>query len=420
MHWIFSSRPAPRWLHTAAWACAALPAFASAQPFAPAPATTLRDAFAQIWALQPEQAAAATRREAGQARREAAQRWTPEPPALEAGLKSDRLTGNDGAREIEAGVSVPLWLPGERGLTQAHADAEGQAQETRLRATQWRLAGQLREAWWGLQAALLEQQAARGRADSAAQLARDVARRVAAGDLSRADQNLADGAVATAQAEVAEAGAAVVQARQALASLGVVAPEAAATAEPLPAPGADLSPAADHPALAELDDRARVARQAQDLAAVQKGANPELTLLAGRERGARGESYGHSLTFGIRVPLGSSSGYRAKVATASAERIEVEQARVLEANRLAADIAGARARMAAAEAVAAAAARRLALAEQTRGFFDKSFRLGESDLPTRLRVELEAAEAERQSARARVGMQHAISTLRQALGLLPQ
>jgi cobalt-zinc-cadmium efflux system outer membrane protein len=114
-----------------------------------------------------------------------------------------------------------------------------------------------------------------------------------------------------------------------------------------------------------------------------------------------------------------ASGYRAKVASASAERIEVEQARVLEANRLAADIAGARARMAAAEAVATAAARRLELAQQTRGFFDKSFRLGESDLPTRLRVELEAAEAERQSARARVGLQHAISTLRQALGLLP-
>ena len=420
MHWKFSNRPAARWLCTTALAWAVLPALSVAQPVAPTPVTSLAEAFAQAWALQPDQAAAAMRREAGQARREAAQRWTPEPPALEAGLKSDRLTGNDGAREIEAGVSVPLWLPGERGLTQAHADAESQAQETRLRAAQWRLAGQLREAWWGLQAALLEQQATRGRADSAAQLARDVARRVTAGDLSRADQNQADGAVATAQAEMAEAGAAVVLARQALASLGVAPPEAAAGAEPLPVPSSDPSPAADHPALVELDDRARVARQAQDLAAVQKRANPELTLLAGRERGVRGESYGHSLTVGIRIPLGSASGYRAKVATASAERIEVEQARVLEANRLAADIAGARARMAAAEAVAAAAARRLALAEQTRGFFDKSFRLGESDLPTRLRVELEAAEAERQSARARVGMQHAISTLRQALGLLPQ
>ncbi|HVR52670.1 MAG TPA: transporter, partial [Pseudorhodoferax sp.] len=87
---------------------------------------------------------------------------------------------------------------------------------------------------------------------------------------------------------------------------------------------------------------------------------------------------------------------------------------------LQADAAVARARLAAAQAVATAAARRQALAQQTRGFFETSFRLGETDLPNRLRVELEAYEAERQSARARVAVHQAISTLRQALGLLPQ
>ena len=55
-----------------------------------------------------------------------------------------------------------------------------------------------------------------------------------------------------------------------------------------------------------------------------------------------------------------------------------------------------------------------------RSFFEKSFRLGESDLPTRLRIELEAVEAERQSTRARIDLAAAISALRQALGLLPE
>ena len=72
-----------------------------------------------------------------------------------------------------------------------------------------------------------------------------------------------------------------------------------------------------------------------------------------------------------------------------------------------------------AQAGAQAATRRAELARETRGFFDKSFRLGESDLPTRLRVELDAAEAERQSARARLAVQQAVSALRQALGQLP-
>jgi cobalt-zinc-cadmium efflux system outer membrane protein len=68
----------------------------------------------------------------------------------------------------------------------------------------------------------------------------------------------------------------------------------------------------------------------------------------------------------------------------------------------------------------AAAEKRAQLARESRGFFDKSFRLGESDLPTRLRIELEAVEAERQSTRARIELAAAISALRQALGLLPE
>ncbi|HOB94157.1 MAG TPA: transporter, partial [Aquabacterium sp.] len=64
--------------------------------------------------------------------------------------------------------------------------------------------------------------------------------------------------------------------------------------------------------------------------------------------------------------------------------------------------------------------RRATLARETRGFVDKAFRLGESDLPGRLRVEREAAEADRQAARSRIDLAAAVSTWRQALGLLPQ
>ena len=68
----------------------------------------------------------------------------------------------------------------------------------------------------------------------------------------------------------------------------------------------------------------------------------------------------------------------------------------------------------------AAAERRARLASESRGFFDKSFRLGETDLPTRLRIEAEAVEAQRQAASARIELAAAISQWRQALGLLPE
>ena len=92
----------------------------------------------------------------------------------------------------------------------------------------------------------------------------------------------------------------------------------------------------------------------------------------------------------------------------------------LERARLAGERDAAKARADGARLQLAAADRRAQLARESRGFFDKSFRMGETDLPTRLRIEAEAAEADRQAARARIELAAAISAWRQALGLLPQ
>ena len=105
---------------------------------------------------------------------------------------------------------------------------------------------------------------------------------------------------------------------------------------------------------------------------------------------------------------------------ARAEALETEGQLRLERERLVADLEAARVRVESGRAQLAAAEKRAQLARESRGFFDKSFRLGESDLPTRLRIELEAVEAERQNARTRIELAAAISALRQAMGLLPE
>jgi len=88
--------------------------------------------------------------------------------------------------------------------------------------------------------------------------------------------------------------------------------------------------------------------------------------------------------------------------------------------RIAAEKEASRLRVDLARAQLAAAERRAQLAHESRGFFDKSFRLGETDLPTRLRIEAEAVDARRQAAAARIEVAAAISQWRQALGLLPE
>ena len=103
-----------------------------------------------------------------------------------------------------------------------------------------------------------------------------------------------------------------------------------------------------------------------------------------------------------------------------AEAIEVQSKLILERDQIQADQRGAASRLEAVKTQLVAAQRRAMLANESRGFFDKSFRLGETDLPTRLRIEVEAAEAARQAARSGIDLASAISALRQSLGLLPE
>jgi cobalt-zinc-cadmium efflux system outer membrane protein len=395
---------------------------ATSAPLSAAVPLTLRHVFDAAWVRQPEAIALQARRDAASAQQRAVTAWTPEPAALELSNKTDRLNRNQGARELEVGVAVPLWLPGERGRTAALAEAEGAAIESRATAAQLRIAATVREAWWQWQRARIEVDSARDQLDNTRRIAADVARRTKAGDLARADQHQADGAVASADANLAQADAALAAARQQLRALTGAAPatsEAAApTAEPDPATAAPDMEA--HAALQELKDRAAVAERTAALAATQSRANPELMLATTRDRGAFGEAAQQTITLGVRIPFGGGPRHDARIANARAEATEAIAQLALERERLMAEREAARVRVESSRTQLFAAQRRAQFALESRGFFDKSFRLGETDLPTRLRIEAEAAEAERQAARTRIELAAAISAWRQALGLLPQ
>lgn len=387
---------------------------------------TLRAVFEAAWARQPEAQALTLRRDAVRALALAARAWTPEPVALEVAARSDRLSRNSGLREHEVGVAVPLWLPGERSHSLMLADAEARAIESRATAAQLRLAATVRDAWWAWQRSRVELDAARGQLGNFRRISDDVARRVKAGELARADQHQADGTVAAAEAVVARSEAMHAAARLQIQALATVPVTTSATAvsslevEPDPPASASTTDLDAHTDLLAMRDRVAVAQGAAALTLVRSRMNPELTIATNVDRGNIGESYRQALTVGVRVPFGAGPRYDARVALARADLLELQAQWVLERARVVAEAESARVRTQSARVLVAASDRRAQLARESREFFDKSFRLGESDLPTRLRVEAEAAEADRQLVRARVELAAAISAWRQSLGLLPQ
>ena len=377
---------------------------------------TLQTLFEQAWQRQPEAQSVALRREAARATRSAAAAWTAEPVALELSTKTDRPGSNQGSREAEVGLALPLWLPGERDSSQALADAEGEAVAGRHEALRLKLAQTLREAWWAWQSARNEVALAGERLVAARRLRDDVARRFTAGDLSRADLNQAQGVLALAEAQQAEGEAMLAGARYRLESL-TGQPAGSGDVQPEPEPQAA---AAAHPLLREVQARGEVARRNLDLARAQGRANPEIAVATRRERIASSEPTEQTWALALRIPFSAGPRQDARVATASAEAIEAGVEHEREAERLAREAEAVRRQVQAGRQQLAAAEQRARLARENRGFYEKSFRLGESDLPTRLRIESEAFEAERALGRARIALAQGISQLRQSLGLLPE
>lgn len=376
---------------------------------------TIRSVVAAAWERSAASRATEARRDLSQARRSAADGWMAGPPSLTLLHTTDRPNRNDGAREVEAELEVPLRTPGVRAAGAATAEAEATLIEGELAAARLRLAAEVREAIWSLRLARTEIDANERRVAQADALATDVERRVRAGELARVDANNARAAVLVAKAALAEAVARMQREQGVYVALTGNAPVPADT-ESLTASGGDFDA---HPLLIAARDTADLARARLHEASTATRDHPELILGVKRERGDFGERYANTTSVGVRVPFGSEARNRPLIGAANAEVIEAETTTTLLRERLHAETEAARTELEQAQKAEAFAAERARLAADSRQLLAKAFELGQIDLPARLRAENEAFEADLAFSRARLESGRAVSRLKQAYGLLP-
>jgi outer membrane protein, heavy metal efflux system len=397
-----------RWLLLPALAVACFTGF-------PASAQSLRDALEGAWARQPAARATGARQDEFAAKREAATALFPEPPSVNLGYRTDQPNQNAGVREFEGVLSFPVWTPGTRQSAQVLASAESEQFDAGLRAQRWRLAGEVREAYWQARLAANELGLARRKVDEAVLLAADVERRLKAGDLARSDLNQARGVEQVARAAFAETSARAYRGAQAfsvLTGLKTLPDVAESVADSYP--GLDAHPQLEAAGRATATARARLGQ-----ATTTTRDSPEIEVGMRRERSAFGEAYANSVIVGIKVPFGTDARNQPRITAANADLIEASAALLLEHQRLAADIDSAMVELEQAREIERLAAERFRLATDTQALFSKAFTLGELDLPARLRAENERFDAELATTRARIEVGRAISRLNQARGLLP-
>jgi cobalt-zinc-cadmium efflux system outer membrane protein len=414
--------------HAPVWAAlvlaAALSAPAGAQTPMPGgavdvaahPGPSLREALAAAWALSPPARSADSRRAEMQARERAASSWINGSPSALLAQRSDRFSNNGGFREYEAELELPIWSPGVRGAAQRELAAQALAFEPQQQAARLKLAAEVREAAARLALARSEGELAARRHSEAQTLAQDVERRVNAGDSARVDalqarSQLAQAASARAQADMAMSRLQ----HQWLALTGL----AAAPSLDETLPDAAAARPQEHPAFRAAETRVQAAQARLELSETDRRDAMSVGVGLTRERASFGAAGETSLRLAIKIPFGTDTRNAPRIAAARAELDAAQAERDAIQRQLQGELASAQAELEAARRTQAAMGERARLASEVQALVAKAYRLGESDLPTRLRADSEKFEAELSVARANVSMQRAISQLNQSLGLLP-
>lgn len=405
----------PRRLSTVVWCLAAVSFGTAAQELPPNP-PPLSVALDAAWRLSAGSRSLVNRLAELGARQQAAGAWLSAPPSLSLSQRTDRLNANQGLRESEASLALPLWNPGTRAATRAQVDADRAALTTEPRASQLKLAGELRELAASVALARLEQQLALRKSQEASTLLQDTQRRVKSGDSPRVDALQAEAAVRLADGQAVQSATALAQAVahwRALTGLpGVSLPDEPVNSVAPP-------PLADHPLLTAANARARAAQARLKLAEADQRDGPELSVGVIRDRSLASDPSLTSLRVGVRIPFGGTHRNAPRVAAARAE-LDTAQAELDAAERqIALDQATARDAVQAAKAAERLATERAALSTEAQTLVAKAYRLGESDLPTRLRTDNERFDAELALAKARTESQRATARLHQSSGLLP-
>jgi outer membrane protein, heavy metal efflux system len=393
---------------------ASVPANASALLSTAAP-LTLSEAFRIAAVQQPWTSARDEREREQQAREKLADSWLADGPTIGSGLK----TGNrDGLREFEIEISAPIASPLRRSILLTTARSESDSYRANIEQEKLKLAGLVRDAFWAVQLAAVERDLASDELQRSERLAADSSRRTKAGESARVDTLQAEAAVQMIRSAQIETEQRHETAKQTLRALigerGV-----SALADGQEARNA-IRPTAlsEHPSLKLAAQSAQLARAKLNEASMLTSAAPSVSLTLANER-TNSSASATTARIGVSVPFGGSQRATPRIAQANAELAESQAMIQLTRQQLEADATTAEMTANSIERRIAALLERSRLANEVAELYAKAYRLGELDLPTRLRAEGERAAANLALSRARIELKHALSRVNQSLGLLP-
>ena len=379
-------------------------------------ALTLSAAIDIAFANYPQTANLPARSDQASAWSDRGNSWLADRPSLTARYQSDRMGSDNGLREYEAGISLPLWNPGGRRSVRRFGEALTIESEAAASALRWEVAGLLRSALWDIALAENEHELAEEALAMAERLARSVERRYELEDVALADVLLARTSFLEAQTELIAASAGVLDAERSFRSVTGMERRPPFTGETL-STRSDID--VDHPALEFAN--AEVDRAAAGVSVAEKTANTGATLLIGprSERPAFAAEADDSVGITLSVPFGGTAHRRTEISAAARAAAATRAARDQQLRDLTLALHEAAHSLSIVDQNLAAASDRLALAERHQAMGELAYEKGELDLIDLLKLQTTTIAAKRQVTRLQIDEKRQTAFYNQAVGVLP-
>lgn len=340
----------------------------------------------------------------------------PAAPALVARHQTDAIGSGRNLVEWEAGVEIPLWLPGQRAAREAVAQEVRGELVAGQNGLKLLIAGQVRDALWDVELNRTATALAEARHRTAQFLQADVEKRWKAGELPKTDTLLAQNETLQAQTQWLRAVAELKHAEHRywmLTGLKQI-PQAAGEAQSAPAGISD-----SHPLLAEEFARVELARSERNLVQTERRENPQLAFNTRHERGAFDTEFNNSIGVSLRIPLDAEVRAAPMLAAAEMALGEAMSRHAQQKMNLQALLHEAEHNLETTLAEMRVIESQQSLTQENLRLAKKAFELGESDLVSLLRVQALARETEAALASRRIQLQWDIARYNQAVGVLP-
>jgi len=342
--------------------------------------------------------------------------WLAGSMSLSARYQDDIVADDEGAREIETELELPLWNWGQRDAGLAVAEQAKASIDKQSALITLQVAGLIRQALWDMSLENIRYQQAKAVLDISATLLSKVKRRVELGDLPRFDLLLAQSDHLEKRSLLVQAEAEMMHARKRYITL--------TQSNKIPADFSEMQSKINaiesaHPVLIAINAQIERLKSEVEWVKAAGSGQPTFTVGGKSERGNRHENNSESMSFAISIPFGGEAHLAPEIAAVNLELTELLVQRQHLHRHLEQALHEAEHDLEVTTAELKMAQELKKIAKQHLKMTQLSFSAGEINLLDVLKIQTKAHNALRHAKEHQVMLQRNIALYNQAVGVHP-